>query len=170
MAIVFHCEHCSKEISAPPESGGKRGKCPHCNGVNYIPSQSPDEVEMYDLSPVNPDEERRRQREEAVAHDIQRKLLHERVEVQGGEEPVRHKEDDGVRPGDLRALLVDYLGAMSRGHLEEADRGAFAMSRSKKEVLAMIDRISMDDVASAELSNLPRPVMLGFLRQLRSKL
>lgn len=75
-----------------------------------------------------------------------------------------------MRPGDLRALLMDYLSAMSRGHLEEADRLAAVLSRNKKSVLQLMDRIGADDVLSASMSELPRPVMLGYLRQLRGRL
>src|SRR5262245_26257875 len=127
MSIEFHCEHCGKLIQAPRESAGRRGKCPHCQNINYIPSPR-DELEAYDLAPIDQEAEHRRAREEAMAHEIQRKLLHERKEVEGPEvAPRLRPEDDAVRPGDLKALLTDYLSAMSRGHLEEAERLASAL-------------------------------------------
>src|SRR4051794_14318767 len=107
MGIEFHCEHCGKLIQAPPEAAGKRGKCPHCQSVGYIPS-SRDQLEVYDLAPEDPEAERRRVREEAVAHEIQRKLLHERQEP-AEERSTRRRDDDDepVRPGDLKVLLTD---------------------------------------------------------------
>lgn len=169
MAIEFHCEHCGKIIKAPPETAGRRGKCPHCQGVCYIPA-APDEADPYDLTPEDPEAERRRAREEAAAHEIQRKLLHERAEPGGPDKPESHKDDETVRPGDLRAVLADYLNAMGKGQLQQAEQLQTLLSRNRKEALALIDRVGSDDVAAAELTKLPRPVLLGFLRQLRTKL
>src|SRR5205085_1065447 len=112
---------CGKVIQAPRETAGKRGKCPHCQNVCYIPSPR-DELEEYDLVPEDTEAERRRAREEAAARDIQHRLLHERKEIAGPDEAPRLRpEDDTVRPGDLKALLTDYLSAMSGGQLTEAD-------------------------------------------------
>lgn len=170
MAIEFHCEHCGKVIKAPVDSAGKRGKCPHCQQLCYIPAP-PDEAEAYDLAPLDPEEERRRRREEAAAHELQRRLLHERKEVAGPDAPPPPSaKDEAVRPADLRAAVADYLSAMQRGHLSEADRIAYLLAANKKEVLALIERIGADEVMGAELASLPRPLLLGFLRQLRAKL
>lgn len=170
MPISFHCEHCGKEIKAPDTTAGKRGKCPHCQGVCYIPAATSDD-EVYDLAPEDNEAERRRAREEAAARDLQRRLLSERREIDGPDAPPPPREtDEQVRPGDLRAMLTDYLSAMARGHLEEADRLAAVLARNKKAVLQLIDRIGADDVLSASMSDLPRPVMLGYLRQLRGRL
>jgi len=169
MEITFHCEHCGKEVKAPEPSAGKRGKCPHCHNVCYIPSP-PDQLEEYDLAPVDPEEERRRQNEEAAARALQRKLLSERKEVEGPDKPPPVQEDETVRPGDLESLVTDFVNAMGRGSLEEADRLAAILKGNKKEVQTLIERIGADELLSAKISSLPRPVMLGFLKQLRSKI
>lgn len=40
MAIEFRCDHCSKMMRTPDDSGGKRGRCPHCNETTQIPNRS----------------------------------------------------------------------------------------------------------------------------------
>jgi hypothetical protein len=37
MAIQFPCPTCGKELKAPDETAGRRGKCPHCQGSIVVP-------------------------------------------------------------------------------------------------------------------------------------
>src|SRR5262245_53414584 len=78
MPVEFHCEHCSKLVKAPSEAAGRKGKCPHCGGVCYIPMPA-DEIEELPLAPLDESDERRRQREMKEATDLQHRLLRERV-------------------------------------------------------------------------------------------
>ena len=67
MSIELHCPQCQKLIRAPDGAGGKRGKCPFCGSMVYIPTP-PDEGEEIGLAPIDPDEERRAEelRKEAI--------------------------------------------------------------------------------------------------------
>jgi len=40
MPIEFRCEHCDKLMRTPDDSGGKKGRCPHCKETTQIPVQS----------------------------------------------------------------------------------------------------------------------------------
>lgn len=37
MPIEFRCQACGKQLRTPDNSGGKQGKCPHCQAVMQIP-------------------------------------------------------------------------------------------------------------------------------------
>ncbi len=50
MAIEFHCNFCDKLVKAPDDAGGKKGKCPSCQSVLYIPMPE-GTVEEFDLCP-----------------------------------------------------------------------------------------------------------------------
>ena len=66
--IEFSCRHCGKLVRTPAEAAGKRGKCPHCQGVVQIPGGEPT------TSPTRPggeSKERRAspRRDSPTAHD-----------------------------------------------------------------------------------------------------
>ena len=70
MAIVFHCEHCGKEIKAADSAGGKWGKCPTCQHKLYVPS--PDAGEDLKLAPEdNSDLEREKQLMAETTYELQ---------------------------------------------------------------------------------------------------
>jgi hypothetical protein len=39
MAIQFQCPSCGKELKAPEETAGRKGKCPHCAHPIQVPEQ-----------------------------------------------------------------------------------------------------------------------------------
>lgn len=187
MAIEFHCPLCNLLIKAPDEAGGKKGRCPHCKGVCYIP-MPPDQVGEYDLAPLDPDEERRRQAALAETARTQQALLHDRgapddrlargaagraASPHGGASAGRGDASRGS--GAAGALtpqerIVAYVEAMSAGRLDDAERQAGLLAPHKAEVARLIERIAADDLATAGMPDVPRPVLLGFLRQLQGRL
>ena len=48
MAIQFECPSCGRQLKAPDEMAGRRGKCPHCQG----PIQVPEAVSQAEDVPV----------------------------------------------------------------------------------------------------------------------
>ena len=54
MTVKFRCEKCHKTVEAPDSAAGKRGKCPYCGAMSYIPS--PD-VEEIPLAPIDESDE-----------------------------------------------------------------------------------------------------------------
>lgn len=180
MAVEFHCEHCRHLIRAPNDSAGKKGRCPHCQNVVYIPSPPEDSGEI-PLSPVDEEFERRQKAAEQQRHALERNLYGERAmpgepgKPQRGSASGANRDAAGgpaARPGgDPRALVREFVSAMAEGRLADADRVAFALGQMKSEALAVIEALSGGNAASApELSKLPRPVLLGFLKQLVARL
>ncbi len=184
MAIEFHCEHCNKLIKAPNEAGGRPGKCPHCQGVNYIP-MPPDALNEIPLAPVDEEFEQRRRRAAMEDAAVQQRLLKERATPgeTGGRSGVRRSDSSfvaaspassagGPAPSakQVTSLVVNYVEAMSQGTLQKADEIGQKLSRHPHEVNRVLDDMLRDDLTAYGLPALPRPVLLGFLKQLRAKL
>lgn len=185
MAIEFHCDHCNKLIKAPNEAGGRPGKCPHCQGVNYIPLP-PDAHDEIPLAPVDEEFEQRRRRAALEDAAVQQRLLKERATPgePGGRSGLRRGDvstaasnaagtGSGSAPMNTRqftTLVVNYVEAMSQGTLERADEISQKLLRHPQEVTRVLDDMLREDLTAYGLPTLPRPVLLGFLKQLRSKL
>jgi len=177
VTIQLHCEHCGKLIQAPESAGGRSGKCPHCQGMNYIPLPAEQESGELPLAPL--DEAFERHRKQAAAEDmaVQRRVWNE-------QDPSRKKDRrSGVRQTDadlassstqsrkqLTAMVVSFIEAMSRGDLELARKRTAQLAGQKAEVLQVLDELVSDDLNTYGLPTLPRPVLVGFMKQLRSKL
>ncbi len=176
MAIEFNCEHCNHVVKAPDEAAGRQGKCPHCGGVNYI-RRPPEEIDELDLTPLDADEEKRRKRQAEEDSAVQWKLLHERA-VPG--EPGSGRGSGGSRGAvtpppaptskQLAALIVKYVDAMSSGKLDEAEEVSVKLARFHSQTLAILDDMASEDLSAYGLPTLPRPVLFGFLKQLRARL
>lgn len=188
MPIEFHCEHCQHVIKAPTDAGGKKGKCPRCQNVVYVPIAPEDSGEI-PLSPVDEAEERRAREAERERREVEHRLLRERT-MPG--EPARGAGRPGEagrgaaagRPGattgrtsgesrtsdvDPRKIVAEFISAMAEGRLDAADRCAAELAQMKSRANAAIDAISSDDIGTG-LPKLPRPVLIGFLKQLRARL
>lgn len=177
MAIEFHCEHCNHLIKAAPEIAGQTGKCPCCGVETYIPSPIEEENEELGLAPI--DEEFEQHRKQAALEDAeyQRKLLKEKATPEEKAAQRRDKPSTAAPRGPDRppskqivGLIVQYLEAMSGGQLERAAAVAKELAKDKTTTTTILDRMETEDLAGYGLSPLPRPVFLGFLKQLRSKL
>ena len=182
MPVEFHCEHCGKHVKAPSEAAGRKGKCPHCQAVCYIPSP-PDEIEELPLAPLDDAEEQQRKRALEETARLQHALLHDRATpadtaatsgrpVAGAARPGARAESSslGMPVAELQQLVAAFVSAMSEGQLERADRVAARLQGERDQVLAIVERISSSDTTSTAMPNLPRPVMLGYLKQLRARL
>lgn len=176
MAIEFHCEHCNKLIRAREAEGGRPGKCPYCQGRNYIPLPG-DEVGELSLAPLDEAFERHRRRAAAEDAAMQRRLLKERDTGpgRGGRRAVRRADaSPATAPPpapsskQLTALIVSFIEAMSSGALDEAGKLSSRLSAHRAEVDAILDDMMTQDLRGYGLPTLPRPVLLGFLKQLRS--
>ena len=58
MAIVFHCNYCSKKIEAKEAMGGKWAKCPSCHNKIYVSTPTTEEdneltIKQFDLAMAN---------------------------------------------------------------------------------------------------------------------
>lgn len=181
--IEFHCEHCNKVIKARDEEGGQQGKCPHCKGVNYIPLAEADSGEI-PLAPLDMDEERRIRRAAAEDFALQRKLREERaapgepgrrrprsIDVSPTPSAPRPSNVGSISDKQVNSLVVQYIEAMAGGNLEKAESIASQLQPHKDMVQATLNEITSSGSANAYgLPTLPKPVLLGFVRQLQSRL
>lgn len=174
MAIEFHCEHCNHLVKAPDEAAGRQGKCPHCGGVNYI-RRPPEEAGELDLAPLDHGEEERRRRQAETDLAVQWKLLHERnvPGEPGGRGAARGAAAAPPPPPSskqLAGLIVRYVESLSQGKLPQAEEVVGQLTRYRTQVLKVLDDMATEDLSGYGLPTLPRPVLVGFLKQLRSKL
>ena len=140
--------------------------------MNYIPAPA-DEGEI-PLSPIDDADENRRQQITMEDAAYQRRLLHERaLPIDTGKADLRRPGSPPPAPPSskvLAGLIVKYVEALSAGHLEQAEEVAGQLSRQKSAAMNLLDELMGEDLSAYGLPILPRPVLMGFLKQLRSKL
>lgn len=171
MPIEFRCEHCSTLIKAPDEGVGKHGKCPSCHQSVYIPSPS-EEIEPLALAPEDTNEERERERLFRESWELERRLLEEReLPTSMTESPIPATPAEGYppSPADIEAVLIDYARAMAEGNLEQAQRYAVEIRKDMEAADEAIQRIVADEIPPMGLTDIPRPVLVGFFKRLQSK-
>mgnify|MGYP003394167752 FL=1 len=175
MVIEFHCEHCSKIVKAPPDAGGRRGKCPHCGGLTYIPA-APEETGELDLAPIDKADEARQKKEIMEAAAVQQRLLRERAlpgEPAGkGPRGATSSPAPAAALSDkaLISLIVNFVESMSTGKLDRSEEITRELIRNGGKTKTLLDELSGEDLTAYGMPTLPRPVLLGFLKQLRAKL
>ena len=168
MSIEFHCDHCGRLIRTANEHAGKRGKCPHCKNSVYIPTPS-DEIEPLKLAPINPEEEREKQRQLEEARRVAERLRADKevpsADVSGPtfSEPMG---DIRLQP-DMETLVIEYALCMANGKLSEAEEYAVDIRANMARAEEVIQRLTMDDLPPLKLTKIPHPVLVGLLRQLR---
>ena len=164
MSITFDCSECGKRIEAPDSAAGKRGKCPHCGQGNDIPAAAPpaDDDDLFDLAPLDEDEERRQREETQRLLEQERDLL-----VDGAAEtgpPLEQR--DNVDTADLYHFVVNYCRDMADGQLERA--GAHIQ---KLKSFRGLGKEAAEDFLSGKaveesLLDIPSGVLAGFLKSL----
>lgn len=176
MAIEFHCPYCNKQIRTSEEHGGRHGKCPACHQSVYIPT-APEKIEPLKLEPVDESFAREQARLLRETRELQRRLLTER-ELPGearGAAAGRPAATGGTVPApsgppvDVESLVYEYVICMADGELEEAGELAGQIRRHMKQADDVIQRLVADEIPPAQLARVPRPVLMGFLKQLREK-
>jgi hypothetical protein len=170
MSIEFHCDHCGRLVRAPDDAGGKHGKCPSCHQSVYIPMPS-DEIEPLDIAPIDESEERERSELLKESQDIQRRLMEERDVPAGAAAAPPPSPASQVTPPslDMDTLIIEYALAMANGNLEEADRLATDIRTDMKSAEEVMQRLTLDELPPERLADIPRPVLVGFFKQLRGK-
>lgn len=175
MAIEFHCEHCNHLVRAPDDAGGRTGKCPHCQNATYIPRPAAVDDGELDLAPLDPRDEERNRRAAREAAAIQHRLLHERTAPgEPAKGAARGKPPTApapaANPKQLTSFIVNYIESMSSGQLGRAEELVRQLATQKSQVFSILDEMAQEDLSAYGLPSLPKPVLMGFLKQLRTKL
>lgn len=173
MAIEFHCEHCGTLVRTGEENAGKRGKCPSCHQSVYIPTPD-DQIETLELAPVDEEEERRKQALLEETRQLTQELMHDR-----NVPPESAATAPAPAPtplGDVRLAkvvmqerIVQYARHMAQGDLSKAESLAKEIRRDMKLAEEVMQEMTVDELPPPELADIPRPVLVGFFKQLRGK-
>ena len=70
----------------------------------------------------------------------------------------------------MNRLIVQFVEAMGGGNLDQADKLAAKLSSHKSQAMMLLNAMSSEELSAYGLPVLPRPVLMGFLNQLRMKL
>lgn len=162
--ITFQCEHCHKEVKAPDEAGGKRGKCPYCGGANYVPVQEdPDEIP---LAPIDEDEERRHEEEVRRLLEQERELI---AQTGGAADEVREQGGDYAAE-DLYHHVVNYVLDMSQSNLERAAQHARILRQYGFTGIQAVEDFLTGKTSEQAMDSIPEKLRVGFLKQLQQEL
>jgi hypothetical protein len=162
MSITFTCEHCGKQVQAPDEAGGRRGKCPYCQGSNYIPDPSVNED--IPLAPIDEEEERRRDEEERRLLEQEEELISET----GGELAAPLGAEGDVTSEELHHLVVNYCQAMAGSDLEKARDNARRLAQYKFTGIKAADDFLSGEASEPALDDIPPQLLQGFLERLKN--
>ena len=163
MSIRFNCEHCGKEIKAPDDAGGRRGKCPFCKQSCYIPAPVSEE-ELLDVAPVDEAAEAAKRREQEALAQQERELIAE----MRGEAGVPLEERDDLTPEDLYHFVVNYCLSMFNGKLEAAEDQVQQLSRFSNMGQDAVEDFLKGKTSEEALDAIPKPVLEAFLKTLKT--
>lgn len=160
MSITFQCEHCRREVKAPDEAGGKRGKCPYCQQGNYIPAELNGEI--FDLVPLDEMAERQQKAELQSQMEMDREILAET----GGPPPVplEHKED--LTSEDLHHFVINFCLDMAEGNTERARLHAEQLSKFGRAGFEAVEDILTEKFPEPALDHIGKDMLERFLTQL----
>lgn len=182
MAIEFHCNFCGKLVRAPEEAGGKKGKCPTCQNILYIPMPE-GQVEELDLAPVDEEEERRKRQMEEQARAAERALLKEKNPAPEG--AASRSADSALPPNpmsadpnagtvetneDVEFLIIEWIRSMADGDLGDADRSMMMLQKHKALAKPLVAKLQVAEPPPDLLKDVPRPVLNRYFRMLRDQL
>ena len=172
MAIEFHCEHCGKLVRTSDEHAGKRGKCPGCHQSVYIPSPG-DQIELLSIAPLDESEEQRQKRLLDESRDLAQDLMRDREvppeSAAAPPPPPASLGDARLIKATVEEQLIQYAQRMAKGELAQAEELAVEIRKEMKVANEVIQRLTMDEIPPDDLGDIPRPVLLGFFRQLSEK-
>ncbi len=177
MPIEFHCSHCNKQIRAPRDAGGRRGKCPYCKQSVYIPTH-PDDTEEIGLAPLDQGEEAQRRQMTEESLRVQAELAHESREPPETGKPVPIEGGLGVPPPpslsgkavNVDKAVVRYVNAMRASRLEEAEQVCALLKTDAGRAREHIQRLMVDEIPPAGTETIPPALFKGFLKTLLDRL
>jgi len=179
MAIVFHCEHCGKRISAPDEAGGRRGRCPSCSQHVFIPSPQ-SEIEEIPLSPIDPQEEQRRRALRQEEYRMQEQLAQHKEAPEAPHGQSAPNASNGTQDDYLpfasastgtgiNELVQQYIISMAKGELESGEALEQQIIGGGPKALKTVEQLAMQEFLHPDLANVPPTVISGFFKRLLSR-
>ncbi len=168
MPISFSCESCKKKIKAPDSTGGKWGKCPHCQHRCYIPLPKSDDEPELALAPVDEGHESQVEQMMKETHSLTQFILHENEPVAAGP-----NEKAGARTADEKEVVkqcIIYLRRMADGDLMPAEKTLGTLKKNKKAALRILAAMARSEQPEPELSDLPPRIIQGLVRDASAKL
>ncbi|MEN6335772.1 MAG: hypothetical protein ABFE01_16085 [Phycisphaerales bacterium] len=168
MTIKLQCGLCGKKIEAPDSAGGKWGKCPGCHNKVYVPQPVVEDDELK-LAPLDQTEEQRQRQLMLETLALTRDILQEKNVPEGG-------QGAGPTPGTdiseekLTDFILRYLRQMANGDLDDAQRTAEQILPHRRKATLILDKLVTSKEPDPELEDIPKQVLLGYIRNLRSRL
>jgi hypothetical protein len=168
MMIEFHCTHCDKLVRTGAEHAGKYGRCPFCHQSVYIPTPS-DQLEPLPLEPVDQAAEEEQQRLVRETRDLTLQILSEKERLPdiGPASPTGSTMDVLPPRVDVETLVIEYALCMAEGDLAAAEELAAEIRTNMAAAEAFMQRLTLDEIPHPRLARIPRPVLVGFFKQLR---
>ena len=99
----------------------------------------------------------------AETHNLTQKILH--VKETGGE-PASGQTDER----ELTKNIIIYLRQIANGELDQAHDTAEKIVRFHTQAVKILDRIAISEIPEPELADIERPVLAGFIKNLRARL
>ena len=168
MPIKLHCDHCGKKIEAPDSAGGKWGKCPACHNKVYVPLPATEDDELK-IAPLDESEVQKQRQLMEETFRLTRDILEEQNAPEapssgtGGSAPE-------VSEQQLTEYIVRYLRQMVDGRLDEAQRTADRIVPHRRKAAVILDKFAKSDAPDPELEDIPKQVLSGFIRNLRTRI
>jgi hypothetical protein len=166
MPIKLHCDHCGKKIEAPDIAGGKWGKCPACHNKLYVPLPVANDDELK-VTPLDESEVQKQKQLMAETYRLTRDILEEQ---NASESPVTGGPATEVSEKQLTEYIVRYLRQMVDGKLDEAQRTADRIVPHRRKATVILDQFAKSDTPDPELEDIPKQVLSGFIRNLRTRI
>jgi hypothetical protein len=171
VSIELHCNSCGKLVRAPRDAAGRRGKCPACGNILYIPTPQ-EEIEELPLAPEDAADEARQAALEEERRRLDWVLAKERSA--GGDTssspPPPPRASAGKDRININDAVIGYLKAMTSSDLDGASRFLSLLRVRRDDTLAVVDRLAADQMTPPALGNIPMGVYQGFLKNLRTRL
>ncbi len=168
MTIKFQCSLCGKKIEAPDSTGGKWGKCPGCHNKVYVPQPVTEEDELK-LAPIDETEEQRQRQLMLETLQITRDILQEKAVPDGPAGPAPASPSD-INEEKLTDFILRYLRQMANGDLNDAQRTAELILPHRRKAALILDRLVTSKEPDPELEDIPKQVLLGYIRNLRTRI
>ena len=165
MPIKFKCHNCHNEVTAPDSAAGKKGKCPFCSHTNEIPAPV-DEDDLIPLAPIDDEEEARARAQRQALYEQEKALLEET----GGPPPVPLEDREDLASEDLHHFVVNYCLDLANGKLAQADEHVAQLNRYGELGAQAVEDFISGTATEPALDHIPRPVIQGFLKQLKGQL